>query len=465
MANEYDKSFDLELEEYIFNNGMFYLHFKTMCTQINKKTPFYESYKGSVYDTLRLVHRKENSIKTTEKFSLKEILVLGKHFAMQDDDLIKERILITSNAFAVIKSLNYLFELSISADNIAREEVFNNGKTIKNNDYFELVNWSADILEEKIKSVSAKFEEGCHILERNTIRKTILDIIDYDGVRIFNSAVGYAVYSSLALLGEAFDKITGNKGRCKLIIGSLQNYPEINKEIDRKTAITINMLIEEYALEVFTYDKSFYHGKLYCLEGEKFNYYIVGSSNISANAFKNNYEMDILYITVPGSELDIKFKKWYLQLENECNTIPYLDEERFQDFSFKPEDKFQIANKISINEAKKLIDELSDEETRFRLNVWLQYGPSIYNQSVVDIPALSEYSMFVYENDSMVVFESFKPKNRYYVFGMPNGIEDLLIHLKEYTKSQMTNSEYYVERGNHVKNKKNILSKINRLFV
>lgn len=180
--------------------------------------------------------------------------------------------------------------------------------------------------------------------------------------------------------------------------------------------------------------------------------------------FKTTCELDILYITIPGRELDIKFRKWYLQLEIECNKIQYLDEEQFQDFECELESKLPIKDKMSIEEAKKMIDELSDEETKFRLNIWLQYGPEIYNQSVVDVSALSEYSMFVYENECMVVFESFKPKNRYYVFGMPNGIDDLLVHLKEYTKNQMANSEYYIERGNHVKNKNSILAKIDRLF-
>lgn len=73
--------------------------------------------------------------------------------------------------------------------------------------------------------------------------------------------------------------------------------------------------------------------------------------------------------------------------------------------------------------------------------------------------------MFVYKDNEMVVFESFRPQNRYYVFGMPNGVDDLMLQLRTHTKNQMVNSEYYVDRGNHVKNKQNILAKIDRLFI
>lgn len=469
VQNENDKFFDLLVKEYIFKSGKFYLHFKTVCTQVSKKTPFYESYKGEIYDTIRIIKGKENYLETEKIFSLDEWLMLMHHFTMTDEELTEERFVITSYAFAVFKCINYLFELSTSSEN-DKKGLLDNGKTIKNNDYFELINWSESIFDCIPNMESIKYNEGWHIIKKNTIRNTIIDIVNSDKVSVFNCAVGYVASSGLALLREVYDKIAANNGKCKLIVGGLQNYPNIipKSGIDQKTAVILNMLIIDQKLELFTHDKSFYHGKVYCLEGEKFHYYIVGSSNISVNAFKNNYEMDILYIAVPESEKDIELKKWYTQLENECKRIPYLDEDKFENNSINDEESTKIqndSNEISFKEAKNIIDELSDEDTKFRLNAWLKYGPIIYQENVIDIPALKGYTMFVYKDNEMVVFESFRPQNRYYVFGMPNGVDDLMLQLRTHTKNQMVNSEYYVDRGNHVKNKQNILAKIDRLFI
>lgn len=241
VQNEEDKFFDLLVKEYIFKSGKFYLHFRTVCTQIRKKAPFYESYKGLTADTSRLIKGKENYLKTEKIFSLDEWLMFAHHFTMTDEELTEERFVITSYAFAVFKCINYLFELSTSSEN-DKKGLLDNGKTIKNNDYFELINWSESIFDCIPNMESIKYNEGWQIMKKNTIRNTIIDIVNSDKVNIFNCAVGYVANSGLALLREVYDKIAANDGKCKLIVGSLQNYPNITPKsgIDQKTAIILN---------------------------------------------------------------------------------------------------------------------------------------------------------------------------------------------------------------------------------
>ena len=80
------------------------------------------------------------------------------------------------------------------------------------------------------------------------------------------------------------------------------------------------------------------------------------------------------------------------------------------------------------------------------------------------IPALKGYTMFVFEEYKMVVFESFEPRNRYYVFGMPKGLDELKSQLATMKKNEMAYSEFFIDRGNHIKNNERVLEKIARFF-
>lgn len=50
------------------------------------------------------------------------------------------------------------------------------------------------------------------------------------------------------------------------------------------------------------------------------------------------------------------------------------------------------------------------------------------------------------------------------VFGCPNGLENLINSIAKLTKSQMTLSKWYVDRGNHISNRKSLQQRISRLF-
>ena len=69
-----------------------------------------------------------------------------------------------------------------------------------------------------------------------------------------------------------------------------------------------------------------------------------------------------------------------------------------------------------------------------------------------------------FEEYKMVVFESFEPRNRYYVFGMPKGLDELKSQLATMKKNEMAYSEFFIDRGNHIKNNERVLEKIARFF-
>lgn len=89
---------------------------------------------------------------------------------------------------------------------------------------------------------------------------------------------------------------------------------------------------------------------------------------------------------------------------------------------------------------------MTDEETQFRLNIWMDYRPDIICDDI-SIEALKSYTMFAFLEKELVVFEWFEPQNAFYVFGCPNALENLINSIAKLTKSQMTLSEWYVDRG------------------
>lgn len=195
--------------------------------------------------------------------------------------------------------------------------------------------------------------------------------------------------------------------------------------------------------------EAFYHGKFYYLCNEDFAYIIIGSSNISKTAFRSNCELDILHKVKLGSSQDILFSNWFDWFISQCDKITNLDEKQFEDINWNSElDVFKPLNRkiVSSNEIKKRIAALTDEETQFRLNIWMDYRPDIICDDI-SIEALKSYTMFAFLEKELVVFEWFEPQNAFYVFGCPNALENLINSIAKLTKSQMTLSEWYVDRG------------------
>lgn len=181
---------------------------------------------------------------------------------------------------------------------------------------------------------------------------------------------------------------------------------------------------------------------------------------------------DIRHLLFSGplsEEVDKEFSKlenWFNGFISQCDKITNLDEKQFEDFNWNNElDVFKPLNRkiVSSNEIKKRIAALTDEETQFRLNIWMDYRPDIICDDI-SIEALKSYTMFAFLEEELVVFESFEPQNAFYVFGCPNGLENLINSIAKLTKSQMTLSKWYVDRGNHISNRKSLQQRISRLF-
>ena len=122
-------------------------------------------------------------------------------------------------------------------------------------------------------------------------------------------AVGFVFDSGLKLLQPLITSINVNNGIVELIIGSLQNYGHnmINQKMDKKTAITLNELINTNIAQIYTYNESFYHGKFYYIAGINKSYVLLGSSNISKTAYLNNKELDILFEFTKDSIEELSF--------------------------------------------------------------------------------------------------------------------------------------------------------------
>ena len=73
--------------------------------------------------------------------------------------------------------------------------------------------------------------------------------------------------------------------------------------------------------------------------------------------------------------------------------------------------------------------------------------------------------MFVFADSKIVVFESLMNNNAYYVFKYKNSLSELLMNIKSMSKTQMTLSEHYVNKGYHIQYRDNLINKINLFFI
>ena len=311
-------------------------------------------------------------------------------------------------------------------------------------------------------------KDAMMVLRKNTIDSVINGIVRKANITKLYAATGFVFSSGLRLLQESLNIINDRNGKCRIVAGSLNSCANenVNNKIDKTTVNYLNALIRDKKIELYSYIGAFYHGKFYYLCNEDYAYIIIGSSNISKTAFRSNFELDILHKVKLGSSQDKLFSNWFNGFISQCDKITNLDEKQFEDFNWNNElDVFKPLNRkiVSSNEIKKRIAALTDEETQFRLNIWMDYRPDIICDDI-SIEALKSYTMFAFLEEELVVFESFEPQNAFYVFGCPNGLENLINSIAKLTKSQMTLSKWYVDRGNHISNRKSLQQRISRLF-
>lgn len=153
------------------------------------------------------------------------------------------------------------------------------------------------------------------------------------------------------------------------------------------------------------------------------------------------------------------------QLRSKSKEIIRLDEERFHSTNWISEqDAFlQVGRSLlSLENVRNEISQLTDEDKKYRMNLWLEHNPTcIYKD--VNVNALKNYIMIVYAINHLAVFESFIPGNAYYVFCYDD-MDVLLEEISHMTKSQMMLAEYSTQRGNHIPNRDKLKIKIDKLF-
>ena len=474
VSGQTEKTFGMEIKEYKLYHNVFYLTYSIRIKEMSKHIPFYLS--ETVGEYIRyLLFSGPLSEEVDKEFSELEKLMIRRTIN-NEQNYDEEMTIILYNTIANFRAVNFLWEKynhdlllhSISSD------------WFYDNDFFKINNWRYEIqgINDLDELYQKRLEDYCDyilnskddmmVLRKNTIDSVINGIVRKANITKLYAATGFVFSSGLRLLQESLNIINDRNGKCRIVAGSLNSCvnENVNNKIDKTTVNYLNALIRSKKIELYSYIGAFYHGKFYYLCNEDYAYIIIGSSNISKTAFHSNFELDILHKVKLGSSQDKLFSDWFNGFISQCDKITNLDEKQFEDFNWNNElDVFKPLNRkiVSSNEIKKKIAALTDEGTQFRLNIWMDYRPDIICDDI-SIEALKSYTMFAFLEEELVVFESFEPQNAFYVFGCPNGLENLINSIAKLTKSQMTLSKWYVDRGNHISNRKSLQQRISRLF-
>lgn len=302
------------------------------------------------------------------------------------------------------------------------------------------------------------------------ISKYINIFADNLDVKLVNIASGFVYKCGLKAISEVFEKIKNSNGSINIIVGSLKEYFHASTDnklvnIDLETAKSLNALITENNCDIYTFEEKFYHGKFYLIEGEELAYCIVGSSNLTSSGFIGNYELNTMHLMKRDSKQYHNFRIWFDEFKARCSKINILAECNFSDTNMK----FDTINtqsgivSVAVSDIRNEVQSLSDDEVKFRLNLWLSKSPTnIYRR--LDIENLKDYVAFEFKENKLVVFESFEVANGYYYFHGDN-IFEIIEKVKALTKTQIFNYLNMEKRGYHARKsetlEKNILSLFN----
>ncbi|WP_152422084.1 phospholipase D-like domain-containing protein, partial [Clostridium butyricum] len=287
--------------------------------------------------------------------------------------------------------------------------------------------------------------------------KAIFKVAEVKKVMI---AVGFAYKSGIGLIEDELNSVICKNGKVELIIGTLQEYnsDKIVSNMDLDTAKKLNIMIQE-GVKIRTNESCFYHGKIYCFIGEKYSFIIMGSTNLSRNAFRYNKELDSMFIFPNSHNV---YVEWFEEFWVNSTKIDVLDEEKFVPHSFDSNDICDKQNSISIDEMKKQVSLITDEMLKNRLLLWLAYNPSnIYENILV---ANNEYVAIEYKEKSMIVLESFVQGNSYFVF-YDIDIERLLPSIENKTKDEIFELSNMEKRGYHIREQLKLEIKIQSYFL
>lgn len=269
-------------------------------------------------------------------------------------------------------------------------------------------------------------------------------------------ACGYCFSSGLSLLKDVFEHSLQSGIPFELYVGSLQNYDETNPDniitgIDKATVNVLNHYLSFSNFSLFTCPDRFYHGKLYIFEGETESIIIMGSSNISRSAFVSNYELNIAFTLNNDEAVRANFVSWLKQLQYYSRKIDSLDENMFGNNEIKL-DGSVLLKRISISSMQNRIQQLSNAEVQYRLNLWMSYSPDIIAEDL-GILSLPNYFVFVYNEIGLIVLESFEAGNAYFCIQSDDSFENTINNISTFSKSEIFEYSKMTKRGYHIQNK------------
>jgi len=354
------------------------------------------------------------------------------------------------------------------------ETIFEYAKELDDEDLLMLIkkitNNSLNV-NKKIEEVIFKEDEKIKILSRDiVISEVIYEWAEKLNANRFYAATGFAFSSGLKMINRTVEYINKQKGECTLIIGALQKFKSdtrINK-IDKDTVQRLNELIRNNGVNLYSFEESFYHGKFYFIGNREKGVAIIGSSNLSKTAYLRNYELDVMFEFDCNDELGKIFIDWFENFKAQCSYIEKIDVSKYQEAHWDSElDVYseRFINKMSDNDVTKKMDQITDAEIKYRWSIWRSYKPD-NTYSDLGISTLDKYVLFIYEKYGLAVFESFESGNAYYVFKYYNDLERLLNYVSDKSKKGLKKDLfYYLNKGNHTKNKERLEEKIAGLFV
>ena len=280
-------------------------------------------------------------------------------------------------------------------------------------------------------------------------------------------ACGYCFNSGLSLLKTVIDRSIYSNIPFDLYVGALQDYNEEEHDkiitgIDKQTVKRLNEFLTHANFSLYTCSKRFYHGKLFFFEGVDETVICIGSSNISKSAFINNYELNIAFRITTNSDLYIRIKSWIEQLKGYSSKLNHLEEAVFVDNELNQINNVVIKD-VSLSKMQERIDNLTNEEIRYRLNLWMSYNPDIIAENL-GILALPNYFVFVYKERKLMVLESLEAGNSYFCIRFENSFEEAINSISTFSKTEIFTYSKMDKRGYHLQNKISLEGNIRKIF-
>ena len=188
----------------------------------------------------------------------------------------------------------------------------------------------------------------------------------------------------------------------------------------------------------------------------------MGSSNISRSAYASNYELNIGFVLPNDSELKHNFDLLIQRVIKSSALIDHLDETIFGDNEINMEGS-AVISKLSLSSVQKRINELTNEEVKYRLNLWMSYSPTVAAEDL-GIKSLPNYFVFVYPTKELMVLESFSAGNAYFCIKYSDSFESEINRIANLSKTEIFQYSQMSKRGYHVANKFTLESNIRRYF-